>query len=299
MKRMMFLLLFAGLFMIAGCGSSGVSKQDTRVTGDDSSGVSKQDTRVADTGSYDTGNSDVQAAGEDLSDTAGQDSQIIDNGTGQHTATILREFEDQDGNKYTCTLADSQPDPDMPIDYDCVKDGTTDAYNCVLEKDINSPTGFGTKFRSCKLKKDPYKPPCENPLKPGDHKSGRQCWNPPTDYCKDGWSLDGGAGWYCTQGGTHCCRLGRRGCFLCDGGWVDVEAAGLIGPPNCFIDEENKQLSESECEAIVDKLPQKTKDCMKGIINPTCIEDINKDPVCQNAIQAMLNVKAICPADSK
>ena len=236
--------------MIAGCGSSGSGNTDTHIT--------------------DAKNADAGITG----DTAGK-----------HTAAILREFEDQEGNKYTCTLVSS----DDPAVYDCVKDGTTDAYSCVLEKDTNSPTGLGTKFIFCNLKKEKYKPPCDNPLVPGDQKSGRMCWSPPDDYCSLGFGL--GGAWFCNQEGTHCCNAYGPWCFLC--GWVRMSVTGEY----CVINEENRTLSKSTCKKIWN-----TWYTLNGCTtdnHSVCDRLGYEDPVCQDALQSMLNVKAICPADSK
>jgi hypothetical protein len=64
--------------------------------------------------------------------------------------------------------------------------------------------------------------PCDGARVPGDGKWGRQCWNPPEDYCKDG--IVPSNDWYCKPDGSKCCQGTSSTCFLC--GWWHVTRAG-------------------------------------------------------------------------
>lgn len=214
------------------------------------------------------------------------DTRIAGDNSGRYTVAILREFEDRDGNKYTCTVSDYQPDPGNPAMYDCVKEGTQEAYNCVLDKDGPSD-GPGIKFQFCNIKKAKYKPPCDKPLRIGDGRSGRQCWNLPTDYCKYGKPVPIDA-WYCSRDGAHCCHDTNSGCFLC--GWVKIDPSdkGI----HCYsIEEDYRELPGDECETIW-KTWKKHNNCTTGM---SCTGIAHDDPVCQGVFKSMANFKGICP----
>lgn len=209
---------------------------------------------------------------------------VTDGNPGGYTAAILREFKDKDGNKYTC----SQASPDEKCAYNCIKEGTQEAYSCVLPKDHCDQADT---FDWCVLKEKQYKPPCTDPLVPNDHKSGRQCWNPPQDYCKDGWNT--ALTWYCSKDGTHCCRAGGGDCFLC--GWIEWETPD---GKDCKEMGTSKALSKNDCQALWQKVPASIKECMSGQSNdPQCAKKLNEnDRMCRLYFDDLATFKGICPA---
>lgn len=117
--------------------------------------------------------------------------------------------------------------------------------------------------------------PCEEYHQAGDGKSGRSCWAPPQDYCRNG--CGNAMTWFCKDDASACCWHGCD-CFGCD--WIEVAIEG--DSPRCQRAGESTAQSDEECDRFFAKLPAQYQDCIQGNCDDSVMQELADSAACKD-----------------
>lgn len=211
------------------------------------------------------------SSNEETNNSSDQDTDIsvqTDANTPQDTSPpeAMLSIKNSDGEHFLC----ENPYPETILNkYKCVHANTKSPYSCVpMDDDLD---GF---FRCTSTEESPWTPPCDDFKQFGDNKSGRSCWAPPQDYCKDGCST--AVTWYCKDDASTCCQSGCD-CFGCD--WVQVSMDDE--KPLCQIAGNNTPESTEFCETFFAKLPTNFQSCIQGECDQETITQMANNQACK------------------